>query len=82
MPKGVGNMAYRHNRESLEMLEGFAERNFYGEVTLFFQNGGIESCRIIQRKNKKQIREHVEAQRGRHTIVIKPKDKGDDGSVS
>jgi hypothetical protein len=47
----------KKNEEFCEVLNDLEERRMFGEVTFYFQNGVVESCRISERLIKKDLKE-------------------------
>ena len=74
-------MEARHNKEYHFFIDNLAERGFYGEVTLFFQKGNIESSRLNEKNTKSEIRKKMEEWKERKprrvlTVVNRPKNGG------
>ena len=57
------------NQEYYSLLKDLAERKFYGEVTLYFQSGNIESSRISERNTKSEIRARMKAKMGHRAAL-------------
>ena len=51
------------NEEYHELLYDLEEKRFFGEVTLYMQDGNIESSRTSERKSKKEVKTAMEALR-------------------
>ena len=43
------------NQECHDFIDVLAEQKMTGELTLYFQNGDIESCRTSKRYTKKEL---------------------------
>ena len=63
------------NQEYHDMLDILSERGFFGELTLYFQNGNIESSRKSERNSKNEVKELVEKakmeKQGKQKILVK-----------
>jgi len=74
-------MEIRHNEEYHYYIDELAERGFYGELTLFFQKGNVESSRINEKNTKSEVRRKMEASKEQKpcrvlTAVHRPKNGG------
>jgi hypothetical protein len=57
------------NQEYHDLIDDLTERKFYGEVTLYFQGGNIESNRMSERNTKAEIRDKMLSKKHRKVIV-------------
>ena len=57
------------NQEYHDLIDDLTERKFYGEVTLYFQGGNIESNRTSERNTKTEIRGKIQCKKHRKGIV-------------
>jgi hypothetical protein len=57
------------NEEYHELIDDLTERQFFGEVTLYFQGGNIESNRTSERNSKTEIREKMQSKNRRKVVV-------------
>jgi hypothetical protein len=57
------------NQEYHDLIDDLTERKFYGEVTLYFQGGNIESNRMSERNTKTEIRDKMQGKKHRKGIV-------------
>ena len=62
-------METQANEEYHSLLDDLAERKFFGEVTLYFQGGNIESNRLCERSSKNEVREYIKAKNRRKPLV-------------
>jgi len=62
------------NEEFHEMLYKLEEEKFFGEVTLYIQDGNIESSRTSERKSKKEVKAAMEARRTWQSAVVPGKE--------
>jgi hypothetical protein len=53
------------NEEYHDLIDDLTDRRFFGEVTLYFQGGNIESSRKSERNTKTEIRDQMQAKRRR-----------------
>jgi hypothetical protein len=63
-------METRINDEYHDLIDDLTDRKFFGEVTLYFQGGNIESNRISQRDTKSEIRDRMQTRRHRKVITV------------
>ena len=66
MEPGVNNQEYH------ELLDDLTERRFFGEVTLYFQGGNIESNRTTERRTKSEVKEIMAAKKRRRAAMPRP----------
>jgi len=57
-----------NNEEYHELIDDLTERRFFGEVTLYFQGGNIESNRMSERNTKTEIRDKMQSKRRKVVI--------------
>jgi hypothetical protein len=57
------------NEEYHDLIDDLTDRKFYGEITLYFQGGNIESNRMSERNTKTEIREKMLSNKRRKVIV-------------
>ena len=46
----------KKNEEFHDLLDNLEERKLFGEVTMYFQGGAIESCRVSERHTKNELK--------------------------
>ena len=63
-------MATQNNEEYLEFLADLAEREFTGELTLYFQGGIIESNRLSERNTRTEIKKKMQARKYRRALTL------------
>jgi hypothetical protein len=59
-----------NNDEYHDFLDDLTERRFFGEITFYFQDGNIESNRLIERNTKSEIREKMRGRKRRKVITV------------
>jgi hypothetical protein len=64
-------METRRNEEFHELIDELTERKFFGEVTLYFQGGNIESSRKSERNTKNEVKEMMLSRKQRKIVVAK-----------
>jgi len=77
-------MEIRHNEEYHYFIDELAERRFYGNITLYFQNGNIQDSCLVEKNTKNEVREMMgkrkdpKEQKSRRTMkaVYRPKNGG------
>ena len=65
------NETMNNNQEYYDFLDTLAERKMSGEVTLYFNNGVIESARTSKRYTKNELRARMDTRKKVRTIVKK-----------
>jgi len=65
------------NVEYHEWLDDLAERKFYGDVTLHFQAGVIGDSMVTERSTAREIKDKMNAKRGRRVLQISKKGESD-----
>ena len=68
-----------NNQAVYDYLDELTGRRFYGEVTLFFQSGNIESSRQTERLSKSDIQERMGVKK-RLKKVFLPRPSASEGS--
>jgi hypothetical protein len=69
--KAEGTMETRENEEYHELIDDLFERRFFGEVTLYFQGGNIESNRMSERNTKTEIRDKMQSKKRRKVVIAR-----------
>ena len=64
-------MEARVNEEYHDLIDDLAERKFFGEVTLYFQGGNIESNRLSERNTKTEVRDRMRTKKRKKTVVVR-----------
>jgi hypothetical protein len=59
----------RSNEEYHDFIDGLSDRKFYGEITLYFQGGNIESSRTSERVTKSEMRDKMLSRKSRKVTV-------------
>lgn len=57
------------NEEYHDLIDDLAGRGFYGEITLYFQGGNIESSRVSERNTKTEIRNRMKDTKRRNVVM-------------
>lgn len=60
---GENAVGERHNEAYHDLIDELAERKFFGEITLYFQGGNIESNRLSERNTKNEVRDRMQARK-------------------
>jgi hypothetical protein len=64
--------SWKTNEEHHEFIDNLAERKFFGEITLYFQSGNIEGCRVSEHHTKTEMREKIMGAKHRRVVVSRP----------
>jgi hypothetical protein len=57
------------NQEYHDLIDDLTERKFYGEITLYFQGGNIESNRMSEHNTKTEIRDKMLSKKRRKVVI-------------
>ncbi len=61
----------RCEKEIHDFIDSVCESNFYGEVTLYFQDGIIEHCKQLSRFSKSDIiNKHKDSRKGDNNASV------------
>ena len=74
-----GNMTEKPHEEYHEMFDELVERKFYGELTIYFQDGKPEKSKVVEYITKTQAIERMKARRQRKVITVQK--GGSDGKA-
>lgn len=63
-------MGHISNEEYHYLIDELAERHFFGDLILYFQDGNIQSNRLAELNSKSEIRDKMQYRKHRRVIKV------------